>query len=71
MGVVSVVLRVSVKEASTYEMERAHSFQVIGKAQPGDTLTILAELGEWYRVRTGTGLVGWVSKMLVTRVQSP
>jgi hypothetical protein len=46
-------------------------FQVIGKAQPGDTLTILAELGEWYRVRTGTGLVGWVSKMLVTRVQSP
>lgn len=46
-------------------------FQVIGKAQAGDTLTILAELGEWYRVRTGTGLVGWVSKMLVTRVQSP
>ena len=46
-------------------------FQVIGKAQSGDTLTILAELGEWYRVRTGTGLVGWVSKMLVTQVQSP
>jgi len=46
-------------------------FQVIGKAQAGDTLTILAELGEWYRVRTGTGLVGWVSKILVTRVQSP
>jgi hypothetical protein len=46
-------------------------FQAIGKAQSGDTLTILAELGEWYRVRTGTGLVGWVSKMLVTRVQSP
>jgi hypothetical protein len=46
-------------------------FQVIGKAQSGDTLTILAELGEWYRVRTGTGLVGWVSKILVTRVQSP
>jgi Bacterial SH3 domain len=46
-------------------------FQVIGKAQSGDTLTILADLGEWYRVRTGTGLVGWVSKMLVTRVRSP
>ncbi len=46
-------------------------FQIIGKAQPGDTLTILAELGEWYRVRTGTGLVGWVSKVLVTQVQSP
>jgi hypothetical protein len=46
-------------------------FQVIGKAQAGDTLTILAEVGEWYRVRTGTGLVGWVSKILVTRMQSP
>jgi len=46
-------------------------FQVIGKAQAGDTLTILAELGEWYRVRTGTGLVGWVSKISVTRMQSP
>jgi Bacterial SH3 domain len=43
-------------------------FQVIGKAQTGDTLTILAELGEWYRVRTGTGLVGWVSKISVTRM---
>jgi uncharacterized protein YgiM (DUF1202 family) len=46
-------------------------FQVIGTAQLGDTLTILAELGEWYRVRMGTGLVGWVSKMAVTRVRSP
>jgi uncharacterized protein YgiM (DUF1202 family) len=46
-------------------------FQVIGQAQLGDTLTILAESGEWYRVRMGTGLVGWVSKVLVTRVQSP
>jgi Bacterial SH3 domain len=46
-------------------------FQVIGKAQLGDTLTILAELGEWYRVRMGTGVVGWVSKISVTRVQSP
>ena len=46
-------------------------FPVIGTAQSGDTLTILTELGEWYRVRTGTGLVGWVSKMLVTQVQRP
>jgi Bacterial SH3 domain len=46
-------------------------FQVIGKAQLGDTLNILAESGEWYRVRTGTGLIGWVSKILVTRIQSP
>jgi hypothetical protein len=46
-------------------------FQVIGKVQLGDTLNVLAESGEWYRVRTGTGLIGWVSKMLVTRIQSP
>jgi uncharacterized protein YgiM (DUF1202 family) len=46
-------------------------FQVIGKARAGETLTVLAEVGEWYRVRTGTGLVGWVSKTVVTRVQSP
>jgi Bacterial SH3 domain len=45
-------------------------FQAIGKAQLGDTLSILAESGEWYRVRTGTGLVGWVSKILVTRFPS-
>jgi Bacterial SH3 domain len=46
-------------------------FEVVGKVQPGDTLTILAELGEWYRVRTGTGLVGWVSKVVVIRNRSP
>jgi uncharacterized protein YgiM (DUF1202 family) len=46
-------------------------FQVIGKAQSGEVLTILAETGEWYRVRTGTGLVGWVSKLSVIRVQAP
>jgi hypothetical protein len=46
-------------------------FQVIGKAQLGDTLNILAESGEWYRVQTGTGLVGWVSKMLVTLIPTP
>jgi Bacterial SH3 domain len=46
-------------------------FQVIGKAQLGDTLNILAESGEWYRVQTGTGLVGWVSKVLVTLITTP
>lgn len=47
------------------------SFQVIGKAQLGDTLNLLAESGEWYRVRTAAGLVGWVSKALVTRLPEP
>ena len=46
-------------------------FPVIGPAQPSDTLTILAELGEWYQVRTGTGLVGWVAKMSVTPSPEP
>jgi Bacterial SH3 domain len=45
-------------------------FQVIGKAQLGDTLYILAESGEWYRVRTGTGLIGWVSKLSVTKMRN-
>jgi hypothetical protein len=45
-------------------------FQVIGKAQLGDTLSILAESGEWYRVRTGTGLIGWVSKLSVTKIRN-
>jgi uncharacterized protein YgiM (DUF1202 family) len=47
------------------------NFQVIGKVQLGDTLNLLAESGEWYRVRAATGIVGWVSKNLVTRVPVP
>jgi Bacterial SH3 domain len=47
------------------------NFRVIGKAHLGDILHILAESEEWYRVRTGTGLVGWVSKMSVTRMPIP
>jgi Bacterial SH3 domain len=46
-------------------------FQVIGKAQLGDTLSILGESGEWYRVQSGTGLLGWVPKMLITLVPTP
>jgi Bacterial SH3 domain len=46
-------------------------FQVIGKALLGDTLTILFESGEWYRVQTGTGLVGWVSKTVLTHIATP
>ena len=46
-------------------------FRAIGEVQPGETLSILAESGEWYRVRTGTGLTGWVSKVVVTQVSRP
>ena len=46
-------------------------FQIVGKAQLGDTLRLLAESGEWYRVRTTKGQVGWVSKGLVTPLPTP
>jgi hypothetical protein len=46
-------------------------FQVVGKAQLGDTLNLLAESGGWYRVRTSRGVVGWVSKELVTHASIP
>ena len=46
-------------------------FRVIGEASLGDLFTILAESGAWYQVRMGTGMVGWVSKLLVTRVHNP
>jgi hypothetical protein len=62
--------RVSQGSVNLRDGAGAH-FQVIGRAQLGDTLDILAESREWYRVRTGTGVIGWVSKVLVTRVQSP
>jgi len=61
-----------VSQASINVREGAGTgFQVIGRVQLGDTLNILAESGEWYQVRTGTGLIGWVSKILVRRIQHP
>ena len=61
-----------VRQASVNVRDGAGTdFEVIGKVQLGDTLDILAESGEWYRVRTGTGLIGWVSKIVVTRIQHP
>lgn len=47
------------------------SFPVVGKAQRGDRLNLVAESGEWYRVQTTAGLLGWVSKSLVTRLPEP
>jgi hypothetical protein len=59
-----------VSQASINVREGAGTdFQVIGRAQLGDTLNILAESGEWYRVQMGTGLIGWVSKIVVTKIQ--
>jgi len=47
------------------------NFPVVGKAQRGDTLNLVAESGEWYRVQTAAGLLGWVSKSFVTRLPEP
>jgi TonB family protein len=41
--------------------------EVIGHARRGERVTILAESGEWLRVRTGGGEVGWVSSQHVAR----
>jgi uncharacterized protein YgiM (DUF1202 family) len=41
--------------------------EVIGHARRGERVTILAESGEWLRVRTGAGEVGWVSSQHVAR----
>jgi hypothetical protein len=43
-------------------------FRVVGKARERDTLNLMAEVGNWYHVRTRDGVEGWVSKDLVTRV---
>lgn len=43
------------------------NFQVIGNARLGQVLQLLAEVGEWYQVRTEQGTVGWVSKALAIR----
>jgi hypothetical protein len=41
--------------------------EVIGHARRGERVTILAESGEWIRVRTGGGETGWVSAQHVAR----
>jgi hypothetical protein len=63
-------VRVSQENVNLRDGAGTH-FQVIGKVQFGDTLTLLAEAGQWYRVRTNAGGIGWVSKGLVTHPPQP
>jgi TonB family protein len=55
--------------ASTLNVRGEPSLQgeVIGHARRGERVTILGESGEWIRVRTGGGEVGWVSSQHVAR----
>ena len=55
--------------ASTLNVRSEPSLQgdVIGHARRGERVTILGESGEWIRVRTGAGEVGWVSSQHVAR----
>ena len=55
--------------ASTLNVRSSPSLdgEVIGHARRGERLTILGESGEWIRVRTGSGEVGWVSSQHVAR----
>ncbi|HXH14231.1 MAG TPA: SH3 domain-containing protein [Alphaproteobacteria bacterium] len=46
------------------------NYRVIAKARHGEILQLLAEAEGWYRVSTEQGMVGWVSKALVVRVDS-
>ena len=41
--------------------------EIVGHARRGERVTILGESGEWLRVRTGSGEVGWVSSQHVAR----
>jgi TonB family protein len=55
--------------ASLLNVRREPSLQgeVVGHARRGERVTILGESGEWLRVRTGGGEVGWVSSQHVAR----
>jgi uncharacterized protein YgiM (DUF1202 family) len=55
--------------ASTLNVRDSPSLQgeVIAHARRGERVTILGESGEWIRVRTGGGVVGWVSSQHVAR----
>jgi hypothetical protein len=44
------------------------AFPIVGKARLGESLAILEESPNWYRVRTPGGQQGWVLKALVTRL---
>jgi len=39
---------------------------VIGQVTQGDTLSVLEQSGDWYRVKTSSGLTGWVAGWLVS-----
>lgn len=41
--------------------------EIVGHARRGERVTILGESGEWLRVRTGSGEIGWVSSQHVAR----
>ena len=55
--------------ASVLNVRRAPSLEgeIVGHARRGERVTILGESGEWLRVRTGGGEVGWVSSQHVAR----
>jgi hypothetical protein len=42
-------------------------FQIVGKVREGEPLNLMAEVGNWYHVRTQGGIEGWVAKDLITR----
>ena len=47
--------------------EASTSAEIIGHVRRGERLTVIADAGDWLRVKLGDGTTGWVSSELVVR----
>jgi hypothetical protein len=47
--------------------EASTSAEIIGHVRRGERLTVIADSGDWLRVKLGDGTTGWVSSELVVR----
>jgi len=64
----SVIGRVKVTASMlNIRAESSTSADVVGHARRGERLDVLGDNGEWLRVRTGGGEIGWVSAQHVAR----
>lgn len=60
---------VYVKEGNSYVNLRSGpgtNHGIVGKALPGQPLTVIGREGDWYRVRLGDGKTAWIAAWLVT-----
>ncbi len=60
---------VYIKEGNSYVNLRSGpgtNHEIVGKALPGQPLTVVGREGDWYRVRLGDGMTAWIAAWLVT-----